>query len=270
MTDLPLHGKVAIVTGARRARGIGRATAVRLAADGATVVATDLVTDDDAARELETTAARCRDLGVPARAWAMDVTDPSQVEQRVAEAIAEFGRIDVLFNNAGTPVGVGPFLEIDEAAWELSWRVNVMGMVHTISAVVPHMRAAGGGSIVNNASLAGLGATKDFAAYTTTKFAVVGLTKSAAVDFGNDGIRVNAVCPGIVRTDMGEEEIDFLADQLGVTPEEADRILAQDTALGRWAEPGEVADVVAWLAGPGSGYVTGVALPVAGGMSAGL
>ncbi len=270
MPEGPLHGKVAIVTGAGLPRGIGRATAVRLAADGATVVATDLAEGPDAMAGIDATADLCRELGVEARSLAMDVTDTEAVERCVAETIDEFGRIDVLFNNAGTPVGVGAFMEIDDAAWDLSWRVNVLGQVHTIKAVVPHMRDQGGGSIINNASLAGLGATRDFAAYTTTKFAVVGLTKSAAVDFGPDGIRVNAVCPGIIRTGMGEREIEFFAERLGVSTEEADRMLVEDTPLGRWADPSEVADVVAWLAGPRSGYVTGVALPVAGGMSAGL
>jgi len=267
MDTRPLGGKVAIVTGAARERGIGRAAAIRLAKDGASVVVTDIGRADaegvdlGGRQELEETAELCRREGVPALALAMDVTSAEEIDACVAAAVREYGRLDVVFNNAGTPVGVGPFLEISAAQWDLSWRVNVLGMVGMIKAVVPHMREAGEGSIINNSSLAGLGAIPGLAAYTTTKFAVVGLTKSAACDFGPDNIRVNAVCPGAIDTQMGDREIDHLAKQWGIEREEVHARVSEDIPLGRRAQAEEVADAVAWLAGPHSRFVTGVAVP---------
>ena len=123
---------------------------------------------------------------------------------------------------------------------------------------------------INNASMAGLGAGPGYGAYIVTKFAVIGLTKLIAAEFGPQNIRCNATCPGNILTDMGEEEITFIAMEKGVGQEEARKIFDESAALGRAAEPEEVADVVAYLAGPRSGYLTGVALPVAGGAPPGL
>jgi NAD(P)-dependent dehydrogenase (short-subunit alcohol dehydrogenase family) len=277
-----LEGKVAIVTGAGRPKGMGRASALELAKQGASVVVTDLARErkdlmiegllgigDDFA-SLEELVSEIEALGSKGLAMPVDVTETTQIQACVDKTCQAFGGVDILFNNAGTAIGVGPFLDTPSANWDLSWQVNVKGMVEFCRAVIPKMIERGGGSIINNASMAGLGAEPGYGAYVVTKFAVVGLTKLLAAEFGAQNIRCNATCPGVIGTDMGEEEVTFTAMEKGVSKEEARRLLAEMAALGRAAQPEEVADVVAYLAGPRSGYLTGVALPVAGGMRPGL
>jgi NAD(P)-dependent dehydrogenase (short-subunit alcohol dehydrogenase family) len=277
-----LEGKVAIVTGAGRPKGMGRASALKLAEQGASVVVTDLarkrgdlmiegllgIGDDLAA--LEKLVSEIEALGSNGLAMAVDVTDVGQIQACVDKTCETFGGVDILFNNAGTAIGVGSFLDILSENWDLSWQVNVKGMVEFCRAVIPKMAERGGGSIINNASVAGLGADAGYGAYTVTKFAVVGLTKLVAAEFGPQNIRCNATCPGAILTDMGEEEIAFIAMERGISQEEARKVFDDLAALGRAARPEEVADVVAYLAGPRSAYLTGVALPVAGGARPGL
>jgi 3-oxoacyl-[acyl-carrier protein] reductase len=276
----PLEAKVAIVTGAGRPRGMGRATALKLAERGAHVVVTDIarprkdlevegmlgVGDDFAA--LEALAKEIETLGVRALPMAVDVTDRGQIDACVARACDELGGVDVLFNNAGAALGVGPFLEMTAQQWDLSYEVNVRGTAWFCQAAIPSMIERGGGAIVNNASLAGIGAVEQMAGYSATKFAVVGLTKAIAAEFGRHGIRCNAVCPGLIDTLMGQSEVKLFA--AGSSEEVARERLARGVALGRWAEPEEVADAVVYLAGPEASYLSGVALPVAGGMPPGL
>lgn len=266
-----LKGKVAIVTGAGRPRGMGRAVSLKLAQQGAHVVVTDIVPTAEDQRNLESVAGEVRALGVKALGVPLDVTDPSQVDACLERTMEAFGHIDILFNNAGvgTP-GVGPFLEITPERWNQTWQVNVMGMVHLCRAVIPGMVKQGGGSIVNNSSLAGLGVIAGMAAYSASKYAVIGLTKSIAAEFATDGIRCNAICPGMVRTDMGRQEIQWTADLEDMTPEEAEEWLLEPVAMKRWAEPEEVAEVVAFLVSSAASYLTGIAIPVAGGLPAGL
>jgi NAD(P)-dependent dehydrogenase (short-subunit alcohol dehydrogenase family) len=277
-----LKGKVAIVTGAGRPKGMGRASALKLAEQGASVVVTDLarergdlmikgllgIGDDFAA--LERLVSEIEALGAKGLAMAVDVTDPDQIRTCVEKTCATFGGVDILFNNAGTGIGVGSFLDIRSENWDLSWQVNVKGMVEFCRAVIPKMIERGGGSIINNASTAGLGAAAGYGAYTVTKFAVVGLTKLVAAEFGRHNIRCNATCPGNILTNMGEEEIRFISMEKGISEEEARKLFGEVAALGRAAQPEEVADVVAFLAGPRSAFLTGIAVPVAGGMPAGL
>jgi NAD(P)-dependent dehydrogenase (short-subunit alcohol dehydrogenase family) len=277
-----LEGKVAIVTGAGRPKGMGRASALKLAEQGANVVVTDLarkrkdlsiegllgIGDEFAA--LEKVVSEIEALGSRGLAMAVDVTDVDQIRACVDKTCDVFGGVDILFNNAGTAIGVGSFLDILSENWDLSWRVNVKGMVEFCRAAIPKMIERGGGSIINNASMAGLGAGRGYGAYVVTKFAVVGLTKLLAAEFGPQNIRCNATCPGNILTDMGEEEITFIAMEKGIDKEEARKVFDEMAALGRAARPEEVADVVAYLAGPRSGYLTGVALPVAGGTPLGL
>lgn len=277
-----LDGKVAIVTGAGRAKGMGRASALKLAEQGARVVVTDIarerkdleiegllgIGNDYAA--LERLVAEIEALGSRGLALAVDVTDAAQIRACVEKTCETFGGVDILFNNAGTGIGVGPFLDTPSENWDLSWQVNVKGMMEFCKAVIPKMIERGGGSIINNASMAGLGAGAGYGAYTVTKFAVVGLTKLVAAEFGGQNIRCNATCPGNILTDMGEEEIRFIAMEQGISDEEARKLFGDVAALGRAGQPEEVADVVAYLAGPRSGFLTGVALPVAGGMPLGV
>ncbi len=261
-----LQGKVAIVTGAGRARGMGRAAAIALAQQGAQVAVTDITPTGEAAAGLEETAKLARGIAIPA-----DVTQPDQVRACVDQVLQTYGRIDILFNNAGVGApGAGPFLEITLDRWQTTWEVNVMGMVHFCQAVIPIMVEQGGGSIINNASLAGLGAISGLSAYTASKFAVVGLTKSLADEFGPQGIRCNAVCPGVIDTDMGRKEVALFAKMEGVSEEEAERKLVDPVPLGRWGQPQEVAEAVVFLASDAASYISGVALPVAGGLAPGL
>jgi len=261
-----LQGKVAIVTGAGKARGMGRAAAMELAAQGARVVVTDITPTPEAETGLQETARLAQGIAIPA-----DITEQDQVRACVDQIMQAYGRVDILFNNAGVGApGAGPFLEITPDRWQLTWDVNVMGMVHFCQAVIPVMVERGGGSIINNASLAGLGAIPGLSAYTASKFAVVGLTKSLAAEFGPQGIRCNAVCPGVIDTDMGRKEVTLFAEMEGISEEEAERMLVDPVPLGRWGQPQEVAKAVAFLASDASSYISGVALPVAGALAPGL
>ena len=276
----PLEGKVAIVTGAGRPKGIGRATALRLAEHGANVVVTDLcrkyegdlafygVGDDWA--QLQRVATDIEARGTRGLACKVDVTQRNDIAACVDETVAKLGRIDILFNNAGTAVGVGPFLAMTQQQWDLSLNVNITAMFHFCQLVIPKMIDAGGGVIINTSSTAGLGASELMCGYHTSKFAVVGFTKAIAAEFGQFGIRCNAICPGMVDTDLGDSEYEFISQMEGITIEEARRRAAEKIALRRQCSPEEVADVVAYLCSQAAGYLTGVALPIAGGMAPGL
>ena len=266
-----LQDQVAIITGAGRPRGMGWATALKLAQEGAHVVVTDITPTDGDRANLETAARQVEELGVQALAIPVDVTDQAQVAACVEQTMTTFGRVDILFNNAGVAApGAGPFLEITPDGWNQTWQVNVMGMVHSCRAVIPIMLEQGRGSIINQASLAGLGVIGGLAAYTASKYAVIGLTKSIAAEYGAQGIRCNATCPGAIDTDMGRLEVQLYAEMEGMGLEEAEEWLIEPAAMKRWAQPREVAEAVAFLASPAASYITGVALPVAGGMPAGL
>ncbi len=250
-----LKEKVAIVTGAAHPKGIGRAIAEALAREGATVVITDLA----GAEGLEEVN------GIPC-----DVTDPIQVDAAIKRVMDEHGQLDILVNNAGVGVGSGDFLELTEKDWSLSLNVNVCGVANMCQAAIPHMQE-GGGAVINVASLAGLGAMESIpACYTASKFAAVGLTKALSLQFAGDGIRVNAICPGSVITQMHEQSLALIAEEHGVTLEEAQAIEDSHIPLGRSADPAEIASAAVFLASDLSSYVTGTAMPVAGGMAPGL
>lgn len=281
MTDSPLNGKVAFVTGAGRPRGIGRAAAVEMAKRGAAVVVTDVarpgprigglptVAEDDSG--LRDAVAEIESIGGRALAIPLDVTNEAEALSAVSTAVGAFGGIDILFNNAGTPMGVGPFLDLSTDDWMRSWNVHVMGCVFMSRAVIPIMRKRGGGVIVNNSSASGLRALPDYAAYTATKHALVGLTKTLALEFGPDGIRAVAICPGDIATDMADLAIVLAAKEAGVDPSEQESLAPLDTiALRRRGEPAEVGRLVAWLASEEASYVSGNALLVDGALMEGL
>lgn len=261
-----LKGKVALVTGAAHPKGMGAAACLRLSELGATVIATDI----DRGSNRESLEQLSSELGGLSRTAILDVTNPASVKEVVSSIDQIEGRLDILFNNAGLGQGVGPFLDIDDAVWEAVWQVNVKGIVNCCRAAIPLMISGGGGAIINNASLAGLGVVAEMSGYSTTKFAVVGLTKSLAAEFGEHGIRCNAVCPGSIKTAMYELEIAHQMSRTNATRAETEAEFDALVPLGYSAEAREVANAVAYLAGPGSGYITGVALPVAGGMAPGL
>ena len=215
-----LDGKVAFVTGAGRPRGIGRAAAVEFARAGADVVVSDIARPgqriggiptvaedreglDDAVAEIEA-------MGVRSAAISLDVTNEREVGSAFAQAAEDFGGVDILFNNAGTPVGVKPFLDLTDDDWQSSWDVHVMGMVFTCRAAIPTMRRRGGGVIINNSSASGLRALPGYAAYTATKYSIIGLTKTLAREHARHGITLNVVCPGPTDTNLFA---DFLSGQ---------------------------------------------------------
>lgn len=263
-----LAGQVAIVTGAGHPKGIGWATALKLAQAGAAVVVTDL---KQVAGDLELLAEDIREQGGKALAVAVDVTSSTDVDACVIQALEAFGRIDILVNNAGVGGGGSEFLKVTQQHWDLALGVNVMGVVNCSQAVIPRMLTQGGGVIVNTASLCGLGAIPEIPApYTASKFAVVGLTKALALEYADQNIRCNAVCPGAINTQMREHLIERLAAEHNISLEAAEQMENATIALKRGAEPAEVADAVVYLASPRASYMTGVALPVAGGMAPGI
>ena len=269
LMSLRLKDKIAIVTGAGHPRGMGYASCKRLADQGARLVMTDLPTEADNEVDVHARAAEIVQQGGQAIACIVDVTQRDQIDQCVSTASEAFGGVDILFNNAGTPIGCGPFLDMNDHQWDLTYRVNLKGVADFCQAVIPAMKKRGGGTIINNSSLAGLGVTTEMAAYNASKFAVVGLTKSIAVEFGPDNIRCNAVCPGAIDTRMGDEAVEIFMES-GKSKAEVLEEIKAGIPLQRWASADEVAQAVVYLAGPDSSFITGVALPVAGGMAQGL
>ncbi len=263
---MDLENRIAIVTGTASATGIGRATALAMAAEGASVVVTDIVVDD----AMVALAGEIRALGVGSEAIAVDVTDRSQIDACCDSVIGRFGRVDILVNNAGSLAGSLPFLDVTAEQWDTSYRVNLKGTADFCQAVLPGMIERGDGTIVNNASTGGLGAEAGFGAYTATKHGVVGVTKTIAAEFGVHGIRCNAVCPGYVATDMHMAATSRLAKERGISFDEMAAERYRGVAIRRAATTAEVAQAIVYLAGPKSSYVTGVALPVSGGTPVGL
>ncbi|MCZ4551467.1 SDR family NAD(P)-dependent oxidoreductase [Gordonia rubripertincta] len=264
--------KVALVTGAGRSRGIGAATALHLASAGYAVALTDVIPDGHAGEEtmgaLKATAEKIGENGGRALIQPLDVTDNVQVTEAIDNTVTTFGGLSVLVNNAGTGVGVGPFATLDDSKWDLSWQINVMGAVRLSRVALPHL-AEQGGSIVNVASTAGIAAEAGYGAYVVTKHALVGLTRLLAAELGPSGVRVNAVAPGMIHTDLGAAELDVIADSSGSTVEEATRAVVDGIPLGRLGTPDDVAAAITWLA-EAADYVSGAILPVHGAAVSGL
>jgi len=250
----PLENNVVLVTGG--ASGIGRATVDRLAADGAHVVVADLQVDLANEAVADVTQA-----GGSAQVCELDVVDYGAVSAAVADIAAEHGRFDGAFNNAGIGGPAAKAADIDPADWARVIEVNLTGVFNCMQAELAQMvKQDSGGSIVNTASIAGVIALPRAAAYNAAKHGVVGLTKTAAVDYASRNIRVNAVCPGFIDTPM-------LQTTAGMSEKGRKRIEGV-VPMRRVAGPNEIADVVAWLLSAQSSYVTGVAMPVDGGFTA--
>ncbi len=265
---MSLEGKVAIVTGVTKPKGAGRAIAQRLAEQGAAVAITGR---EKSLPGAEGIAEGFRSAGHTAVAVAADSTDREQIADAVSTVATEFGGVDILVNNAGIGLGSPVLDENEDKHWDANWSVNVKGAVAFCTAAWPEMQRRGGGSIVNIASLAGLGANSGMPyPYTASKFALVGVTKQMALEGGADSIRVNVICPGAINTDMLQTAYEAIATAEGISVAEAEALENSTIPLGRPSEPSEIADAVAWLAGPHASYVTGVALPVAGGMAPGI
>jgi len=256
-----LAGKAAIVTGA--ASGIGRAAALRFAAEGAAVVCADI-----AAEENEATASQARAAGGNAVAQHTDVTDASAVQRMAGRAVAEFGAIDVLYANAGV-IGVGAAMDTDEAEWHRILSVNLTGVWLCGKYVLPHMVAAGRGTIINQASIGGLEGVPRVAAYCASKAGVIGLTRQMAVDYGTHGIRVNAIAPGTIPTPLVRGLWAQGAGLVqGTTHEEQMASVGLLYPMQRTGTPEEVAGVALFLASDESAWMTGSVVTIDGGKTA--
>jgi NAD(P)-dependent dehydrogenase (short-subunit alcohol dehydrogenase family) len=246
-----LTGKTALVTGA--SRGIGRALALGLAGAGA-----DLALSARDVPLLEEVRQQVEALGRKAFVLPADVTDPAACQQLVAEAVAALGHVDVLVNNAGGSSFYGPFNDLRFSGWEKTMRLNVDSIVHLSQAMGRHMVERGSGSVINVASVAGLGGVPMMAAYGASKAAVISLTKTLALEWGPSGVRVNALCPGWTKTDLNR---DLWAD--------GGDALVTNQALKRWATVEEMVGPLVFLASDASSYFTGQSLVVDGGQTAG-
>jgi NAD(P)-dependent dehydrogenase (short-subunit alcohol dehydrogenase family) len=276
-----LDGKIALVTGAGGMRGVGRATVMKLAGQGADIALTDVhreavdLPPAEVRNEwggIDTVSSEVQALGRRTLPIYCDLSDPAQIERMVNQTIDQFGRIDILVNNARAIIGKDkvPVTELDKEVWDHFLSINTTAVFLCTKFVARHMIDAGnGGRIINIASNAGKQASANGAAYSASKFAVVGLTQASAMDLAPYNITVNAVCPGPINTDrMSYWERDQ-AKERGVTQEEfRGQIVensSQNTPLGRIAEAQDVANMVAFLAGEDSSFITGQAYNVNGG-----
>ncbi|WP_176585592.1 SDR family oxidoreductase (plasmid) [Bacillus sp. PK9-021] len=271
-----LKDKVLLITGA--GRGIGRACALRAAEEGADVIITDIGSSIESvpyklssSEQLEVTAQICKERGASVLMQLADVCNSNDVDALIEAAINRFGRIDAIVNNAGigAPAGKATHLYTSEE-WEILLNVNLSGPWRLIKAVAPIMIEQQYGSIINIASTAGLLGYKHFAGYVASKHGLVGLTKSAALDYAQKNIRVNAICPGPVYDDelLDGNMTKVVADSLGIQLGDQESIDLESVALNTVVSPHDVADAMVWLASDASQRVTGTTITVDAGYSA--
>lgn len=251
-----LDGKVAVITGA--GGSIGRASSVRLAQEGAYVAVVDL--KEDAATR---TATDILAEGGRARAYACDVSDELQVNSLVERITVEMGPVELLHNNAGVLIP-GSVTSISMSDWDLTYAVNVRGLLLMTRAVVPGMKAVGAGVVVNTASTAGLVGEPNCVAYDSSKGAVVNLTRQLAVDLAPYGIRVNCVCPGWIDTGFN----DVIFEAAGMSATDIERLVENSVPMRRQGIAEDVAPAVAFLMSDDASYITGHPLVIDGGMVA--
>lgn len=245
-----VEGKVALITGG--GSGIGRATALLFGREGARVAIADYNAEGG-----ERVAKEIRNAGGAAEFHAADVSNPADVETLIGKLVAAHGRLDCAFNNAGIEGRMASTPECSLDNWDRVIAINLSGVFYCLKYEIAQMLKQGGGSIVNTASVAGLVGLAGGAAYVAAKHGVAGLTKTAALEFAQRGIRVNAVCPGFIRTPMVERVLDrgtFNEEQI-ITAE----------PMHRMGKPEEIAEAVLWLCSDASSFVTGLPMPVDGG-----
>ncbi|MEO1596834.1 MAG: SDR family NAD(P)-dependent oxidoreductase [Pseudomonadota bacterium] len=270
----PLAGKVAICTGSGRPGGLGQGILHKLAADGADVVVTDLgrnaelLDDGDIGNtdEMEATAEALREHGTRVLVRPCDVRDPAAVQSLVDATVSEFGRLDIMVNNAGVGFVMKPLLELKPEDWDLVIDVNLTGAFYGSQAAAAQMvRQGDGGRIINIASQAAKSGFPHMAPYCASKHGMIGLTRTCAIDLGSHGITVNAVCPNHVTTGLGAKQNEYFAKFRGVSVEDYRAALAARIPLGRPGLTDDTANAVAWLASDAAQYITGEALNVSGG-----
>ncbi len=248
-----LDNKIALVTGA--GSGIGRATALVFAREGAKVVVSDIVVEGGQETVQQIGAAGGEAIFVKA-----DVSQAADVEALIAQTVETYGRLDCAFNNAGIEGGVKPTIDCTEEEFDRTIAVNLTGVWLCMKYEIQQMLSQGGGTIVNTASAAGLVGFPGLPDYVASKHGVVGLTKTAALEYAKSGIRVNAVCPGVIQTPMVERGAQLSPgfDELAVSME----------PVGRFGQPSEVGEAVVWLCSDAASFVTGIPMQVDGGLVA--
>lgn len=244
-----LEGKTALVTGA--ARGIGKAIALKFAAEGADIAFTDLVIDENG----KATEAEIAALGVKVKAYASNAADFAQTEEVVKQVVADFGRIDVLVNNAGITKD-GLMMRMTEGQWDAVINVNLKSAFNFIHAVLPVMMRQRSGSIINMASVVGVHGNAGQSNYAASKAGLIALAKSIAQEVGSRGIRANAIAPGFIETAM-----------TAALPEDVRADWCKKIPLRRGGKPEDIADVATFLASDMSAYVSGQVIQVDGGMN---
>jgi NAD(P)-dependent dehydrogenase (short-subunit alcohol dehydrogenase family) len=252
VSDGEFYGQAVLVTGG--ASGMGWAVSERFARRGAAVLIADTNTVLGAAR-----AADLQARGARAAYFECDVSDPGACESAVAETLRRFGRLSCAFNNAGFPGAMQPLHEQSRDSWDRVIAITLSGVFHCMRAEITAMLGSGGGAIVNNASVAGIVGFPTIAPYSAAKHGVIGLTRTAALEYAGRGIRINAICPGYMDTPM---------THASTTPEMR-QALAAATPAGRLGQPGEVAELAVWLCSTAASFVHGAFIPVDGGVIAG-
>lgn len=249
-----LHGKICLIVGA--SSGMGRQTAIRAGAEGATVIA--------AARRLadcEAVAATITDAGGTAIALEMDGTDTHSIEAGFAQIADRYGRLDGAFNNLGATFGNSRIHETPDERWHATIATNLTAPFLLMKAEIPLLTAAGGGVIVNNASAAGVRGTRTMADYSAAKWGLIGLTQSAALEYGDVGIRVNVIAPGVIETEK----------MVAIEAKIPDVFTALRAGLpgGQFGTMTDIANLVTWLLSDEARYITGATLRIDGGQTAG-
>lgn len=242
------QNKVALITGA--SFGIGRAAAIAFAKRGAKVVIADWIEDKETLNII-------KGFNGEAFFFKCDVSDEINVRLMVETTIEKYGRLDFAFNNAGVEGATAPTHECTEENWNKTININLRGVWHCMKYEIPHMLKQNKGAIVNNASIAGLVGFPGIPAYVASKHGVLGLTKNAALEYAKQGIRVNAVCPGVIKTPM--------VDRFTGKNKEVEKQFENMEPVGRMGLPEEVAEAVIWLCSDSSSFVTGITMPVDGG-----
>lgn len=276
MTQQRLAGKVAVVTGSGRRKGLGEAIVLKLAREGARIVLSDIGHARDAAtasahvgqsQEMDDIAGNLRAMGAEVTTCACDVRSPKEVEALAAHAVTTFGALDIWVNNAGIGYIMKPLLEVSEADWDAVIDVNLKGCFLGIQAAARRMIAAGkGGRIVNIASQAAKSGFPHAQAYTASKHGLVGLARSAAVELGPHGITVNNVCPNHVTTGLGAWQNEYFAKVVGAASvAEYLTAMANRIPLRRPGLPEDTANAVAWLCTDEARYITAESMNVSGG-----